>query len=209
MPERTPSSVAPAIFGTVFAVSAVILGTIVTEVVARESVRFESEIEDPVFVWFLQGLAPMGQTGLINDGADVWWVPGCLLGLVALAVVTFGVTWLGVNGARTGVVALLTSWFGVVLAAGLGGLVSAAAHQLHFQSSSDVDVVGLQVRIQHGLVGGYYWGVLFGFFVGLVVLVAWSVRRPRMAAFASAPPQPSAGQQPVAPSTNETGNPKL
>ncbi|WP_156388618.1 hypothetical protein [Nocardioides sp. Root151] len=198
-----------------FALVAVIAGTIVTELVDRQSVRFGAEHEDPFLVWVLQGLAPLGQTGLINDGLPYLesGMVGFVLGLAVFAAVTFVVTWLGVKGARSAFAAMLTSWFAVVLGAGTGGLVSSLFVAARLKDD-DGAVVFTHALVRGSLVDGYYWGVFFGFFVGLAVLLIWVTGRPRATPYGApgqaTPYAPAAhatpsGQPVVQPSTHDSG----
>ncbi|NYG58089.1 MFS family permease [Nocardioides daedukensis] len=169
-----------------------VLSTLVGEFLDSESTRFGSEHENPLFVFVFQGLVPLGQTGLINDNVrSSWgWLPGFLLGLVAVALVVFALTWRGLRHGITGVGVLLQVWLAIAVGTGVGAVVTASAATLQAKFVDDRPVFGWAYSLRASLDGGYYWGVYLGLGLGLLsmILVAARSRSRSPSGSASGPP---------------------
>lgn len=100
-----------------------------------------------------------------------------LIGLVVIAVVVALITRLGARAAspdRGFAAVLMAGWLGTILGGGVGSLLGAPLRLVSYRMPSEL--VLQQVSTSFG--GGAYWGVLFGWVVGLAAAIAFGRRRP-------------------------------
>lgn len=187
----------PAVGAALAAPVLLVITTLISEGVGER--RLDSF--DAAYLWFGQGLAPLGWTGMIIDArVDGDQIAAMLTGLVVLALVVFAVTWLTASSLTPGSWALpvfVGGWLASVVGGGLAGL--SAALILH-RTVSDIRVEGPSAWYfaHYDFMNGVKWGFFTGFLVGLLALVLWLARRPRATAPAGAsatPQQPWATQQ--------------
>lgn len=184
MEKKRAGGFVPAVIASAFTVVFLTVGVVVTEILDRQTSRFVDEQSNPIWVWIFQGLAPLGQTGLIKDrgylseGAFVAF----LVGAGVLVLFVFVITWLGARSAGSAFGVLLTTWFAVALSSGLAAVATGAMH-MRDMPNTDLMLAQLRWPLQYG----YYWGMFFGFFVGLIAMLVWSSRRRRSAAYDEAP----------------------
>lgn len=96
-----------------------------------------------------------------------------LLGLVVLAAVVALVTWLGARAAspqRGGAAVLLSVWLGTILGGAFAALLGAPLRLVSYRMPAEL----LLQQAYSSFGAGAYWGMLFGWVVGLGAAIAFA-----------------------------------
>lgn len=195
MQNQQPRALLPAVVSAVLTLVAVVISTGAAEVAFKETTRSEYNLDKAWMQWTLGGMLPLGRTGLIDDGNSYDPNPlvGFGAGLVVLTAVVLLVAWLGSRASANRFGVLLVTWFSVTLAAGLAAMVSFLVSAFGGdRTPTETDF--LSILLRQALIGGYYWGMFVGFFVGLVAMLVWRPTRPTSYADTAAPWSPASPQ---------------
>lgn len=191
MQNHQPRALLPAVVSAVLTLVAVVISMGAAEFAYKETTRSEYNLDEAWMQWTLGGMLPLGRTGLIDDGNNFDPNPliGFGAGLVVLAVVVLFVAWLGSRASANRFGVLLVTWFSVALGAGLAAMASFLVSALS-GNRADMETDFLSMLLRQALLGGYYWGMFVGFFVGLVAMLVWKPTRPTSYADTAGPWSP-------------------
>lgn len=118
-----------------------------------------------------------------------------LIGLVVLAAVVALTTRVGARAAspvRGSAAVVMAVWLGTILGGAFAALLGAPLRLISYRMPSEL----LLQQVYSSFGAGAYWGIVFGWVVGLAAAVAFTSARRR----GSRPPQPGApGSNPTAP----------
>ncbi|QIX26270.1 hypothetical protein ncot_06370 [Nocardioides sp. JQ2195] len=171
----------PALVTTVLGVVAVIGGTLFAEASLKED--FRGDFNGAWNLLFVDAMDPFGFTGLVLD-TDRGFDPSFsnslghfAIGLLVMAVVVFLFTLLVLGSVVPGRSVLATwtgAWFALVVGAALGGLAVEVARVL--SDDAQGSGYGLWMGARQWFSNGAYWGLVFGWLIGAIVMIFWVAR---------------------------------